>query len=111
MNVNINTTRFNWDVLSSQIDIRKFPKLLQSVFGAKNEFVYDVYQFKDISFLLVYMKYHHVVQTVMSHIRTQIRIEAPHRTKPSFTYSIGTRHDHNKVQKFKNYTNQKFLSF
>ena len=61
----MNTTRFKWDVLSSQIDIHKFPKLLQSVFGAKSEFVGDVYQFQGISFLLVCMKYHHVVQSVL----------------------------------------------
>ena len=111
MNVNINTRRFNWDVLSSQIDIRKLPKLIQSVFGAKNEFVYDVYQFQGINFILVYMKYHHVVQSVLSHIRTQIHIEGPHRTKPSFAYSIGSQLDSNKLQKFKNFTNQKFPSF
>ena len=111
MNVNINTTRFNWDVLSSQIDIRKFPKLLQSVFGAKNEFVCDVYQFQGISFLLVYMKYHHVVQSVLWHIRTQIRIEAPHRTKRSLGYSIGSWHGDNKFQKFSNFTDQEFLPF
>ena len=107
----MNTTRFKWDVLSSQIDIHKFPKLLQSVFGAKSEFVCDVYQFQGISFLLVCMKYHHVVQSVLWHIRTQIRIEAPHRTKRSLAYSIGSRHDDNKFQKFNNFTDQEFLSF
>ena len=108
MNVNTNTTRFNWNVLSSQINIRKFPKLLQSVLGAKNEFLCDVYQFQGISFLLVYMKYHHVV---LSHIRAQIRIKAPHRTKRSLAYSIGCRHGDNKFQKFNNFTDKEFLSF
>ena len=104
MNVDTNTARFKWDVLFSQIDIRKFPKLPQSVFRAKNEFVSDVYQFQGISFLLVYMKYHHVVQSVLWHIRTQIQIEAPHCTKLSLAYSTGNRHDDNRSSPIRSFS-------